>query len=411
MSSLITDEAFPRFEDLPDYDNPRGRYYQKIGGMLSTTRHWALLADIVGAEMFPRPRILVRTRFGEVLWIRFHVDYDKVPTTFAWQDVKPGSCICVLYAMCIQMMDGSEGIRQEDFNSIFVFNCPQARLQLIAKKLHTKQCFAESCTCETGLRICGRCHVAGYCGADHKKEDWKPWHRRTCHQMRVLVWLLRQDLGSFNGYLDFRMKTLPEPTATQMEDSMYMMCNLGATFGTGPSASRALARNLQTMADASQSGSWVTKLAETIKGNGLFNMDDAPTAKQLVHEFAMPMLTHAAERACDGMQHAVFSCGGASQLIRAESVVALLPYWGVNSHCSSVSWSIQMDHAFDKERVFQNDPDWEVMSVDPDELVVKHQVRVDRRFQRCTRSYMDVWRSVADPTCRANHLPRSREAG
>jgi hypothetical protein len=373
MSSLITDEVFPRFQDLPDYDEPWGRYYEESGGMLSPTRHWALLADIVSVETFLRPRILVRTRFGEELWIHFYVDQGTEPTTFAWQDVKPGSCICVLYAMCKQMMDFSEGVRQENFNSVFVFRCPQARLELIAKKLHTKQCFAESCSCETGLRICGRCHVAGYCGADHKKEDWKPWHRRTCHQMEVLVWLLSQDLGSFNGYLDFRMKTLPKPTATQKEDNMYdMLSNMGAALGPTPAASRALARNLQTMADASQSGSWVTELAGTIKGNRLFDMDDAPTAEQLVHEFAVPMLTHAAERARDGMQHAVFSCGGASQLLRAEYVLALLPLWGVNSNCSSISWFIQMDRAFDKERAFQNEPDWGVVSDNPDSIMVKH---------------------------------------
>jgi hypothetical protein len=193
--------------------------------------------------------------------------------------------------------------------------------------------------------------------------------------MGIFVWLLRQDMGSFNGYLVFRMKTLPEPTATQMEDSMYdMLCNMGATLGSGPAASRAMARNLQTMADTSQSGSWVTKFAGIIQGNGLFDLDDVPTAEQLVHEFAQPIPTHSAGRARGGMQYALFSCGDACELLRVEYVLALLPYWGVKSDCSSISWLIQMDNAFDKDHAFQTqtDPDWEVLLNDLDSLIVKH---------------------------------------
>jgi hypothetical protein len=75
-----------------------------------------------------------------------------------------------------------------------------------------------------------------------------------------------------------------------------------------------------------------------------------------VHEFALHMLTHADDRARDRMQHAVFSCGGASELLRVEYVLALLPYWGAKSDCSSISWLIQMDDAFDKDHAFQNGP-------------------------------------------------------
>jgi hypothetical protein len=91
-----------------------------------------------------------------------------------------------------------------------------------------------------------------------------------------------------------------------------------------------------------------------------------------VHEFALPMLTHPAERVRDGMQHEVFSCGGASVLLPSEKVHALLPYWGVSSDCSSISWFIQMDDTIDKVRVFQTDPDWEVLLKDSDSLIVMH---------------------------------------
>ncbi len=100
MLGLRHPQHFPSFAELPDYDSPRGPYYsEECGGMMIKTKHWCFLAEIVDVYSlvsFPvfRPRVLVKTVWGEKLIVHFHHEASDVPTTFAWEDLKKGSTNC-----------------------------------------------------------------------------------------------------------------------------------------------------------------------------------------------------------------------------------------------------------------------------------------------------------------------------
>ena len=74
---------------------------------------FSLRPEIIQVNYFIRPRVQVRSRDDQIIWISFHHDTYERPRTFSWEELKPGSIIAILYAERKFMRDFTIGIRKK----------------------------------------------------------------------------------------------------------------------------------------------------------------------------------------------------------------------------------------------------------------------------------------------------------
>ena len=75
QSGLRNHLLFPPFAYLPKENDIDESYYAPDeGGMYSPTRHWALVGEIVDVTFFIRPRVTIKTHYGEEVLVNFHLD-------------------------------------------------------------------------------------------------------------------------------------------------------------------------------------------------------------------------------------------------------------------------------------------------------------------------------------------------
>lgn len=117
---LKNHRSFPPFADIPDDNELDEEYFGFDGIAYSQTRHWCIFGEIVDVITFVRPRVILKTRFGEEVGVHFHLHCDS-PDFFDWSDLKIGSTMGILYPYSHQFMDMSVGIRQEDSDTVMVF--------------------------------------------------------------------------------------------------------------------------------------------------------------------------------------------------------------------------------------------------------------------------------------------------
>jgi hypothetical protein len=68
---------FPTFDECPDENYPNIDYYTlKNGYILTPTRHWCLLAEIIEVDYFFRLRLLVKDRSGKEFPLSFYIEDD-----------------------------------------------------------------------------------------------------------------------------------------------------------------------------------------------------------------------------------------------------------------------------------------------------------------------------------------------
>ncbi len=133
----------------------------------------ALLFEIETQIGLVRPGCLGVTYFGEKLGVHFYHDNDQEPTTFEWNDMQPGNTMAILYAERKTFLDLSEGVREEDLDSCYIF---KANIQdvfneankllkdadLRSSKNLVLECFGCGLKTDKILR-CSNCHLAKYC--------------------------------------------------------------------------------------------------------------------------------------------------------------------------------------------------------------------------------------------------------
>jgi hypothetical protein len=117
------------------------------------------------------------TYFGEKLGCHFYHETDEKPTTFSWEDLQPGNTMAILYAERKTFLDMSEGVRQENLDTCYVF---KAKIQDVFKEANKLlkdadsrsknlelECFACGVKTDKILR-CASCHLAKYCSKVNK---------------------------------------------------------------------------------------------------------------------------------------------------------------------------------------------------------------------------------------------------
>ncbi len=119
-----------------------------------------------------RPGVSGLSYFGEKLATHFYHDNGDEPTTFSWDNLAKGNTLAILYAERKTFMDMSEGIREENLDSCFVFKSSIESVFREAQKLLNDadlksddkklKCFGCGVETEQMFR-CSSCHLAKYC--------------------------------------------------------------------------------------------------------------------------------------------------------------------------------------------------------------------------------------------------------
>ncbi|PYI03458.1 hypothetical protein BO78DRAFT_374960 [Aspergillus sclerotiicarbonarius CBS 121057] len=159
--SLDDKEAFPNFADLPcDYTCPLAR--RGING--------CLLVEIVSIERSTRVVLRTYDRAKFPVTVALYTG-DRGRTITNCSELKPGNTLLFMFPRQHFFVDGSVGIRQEEYRSIKIFSMSLAELFQLSKEMATWPAnFAMHTAChgcgkkDIPLLKCARCGVFAYCG-------------------------------------------------------------------------------------------------------------------------------------------------------------------------------------------------------------------------------------------------------
>ena len=104
-------------------------------------------------------------------------------------------------------MDFTEGIRQENADTVMVF---PAKLQVLTEQVdkiidynaNRQVCFCCGVKSEN-LKRCSKCQEAYYCSKDCQIVHWKKTHKKLCQHMETLSQLAKFDFSHFTGCIDW----------------------------------------------------------------------------------------------------------------------------------------------------------------------------------------------------------------
>lgn len=231
------DVAFPPFSRLSEEADPSTLYYTGwSSGPLRPRRHWCFLGDIdANISFFGRATVTLRDRDGERFNLGFYLDEDDKPSPVFKPDaahLRAGWTLAVLYAERKTFMDMTDGVRQENVLSCYVFKARRQQVHAYGQhllRMMDKRATGEAAACvcfQCGkpgteaqpLQRCGSCRLAEYCGRDCQRAHWKEGqHKALCadsQQLLRLACLPRhrfvstgRGFGSKFGWFD--MTTLP----------------------------------------------------------------------------------------------------------------------------------------------------------------------------------------------------------
>lgn len=195
---------FPPFRDLQDINGLDEAYY--TFGQALPHRHWAFVGEVVEDRTdWVRPRFMLRSHYNEDVLVNFHLEDIPFPTYFAFEDVRVGHTMCILYAERKVFLDTNSGIRQEGPRTPFLF---PVNLDLVSEEceLHEKASDPSSLVCfgckrDGPTKRCARCRTAWYCSKECQVQHWIRAHKKLCPHAQRLRWLVSIDFASFHGFL------------------------------------------------------------------------------------------------------------------------------------------------------------------------------------------------------------------
>jgi len=169
IADLRNDTAFPSFDSCPSEYDINLEYYHSIDGLfLVPTRHWCLLAEILGASLIIRLRLVIKDKVGKRFPIAFHLEPDD--TGLNPLDFRKGYTVAILYPHQHRFLDFTEGIRQDDIKRIQVIPLSLSdildlsdRVQKQNRQIDGKYGCHACGTRKESLMKCGKCGLARYC--------------------------------------------------------------------------------------------------------------------------------------------------------------------------------------------------------------------------------------------------------
>lgn len=182
-------------------------------------RHWATLVQITEDLTSKENDIIccsVYNQFGERFDVHFFPHKGEEPETFKWSQMKPGSTMAILYPEKKPFLNLRWGIKQNDLDTVFIFDTSLKKVQDEAERLlqsadlgpnskETSECF--SCGIKADLSRCASCKLAKYCSKECQTKAWKSGHKKLCKQADVLLRLALLPRHKFETHFSFNQGT------------------------------------------------------------------------------------------------------------------------------------------------------------------------------------------------------------
>jgi hypothetical protein len=380
---LMNHRNFSPYDYLYNVNDINDDCYLDSPDLFTPTRHWALVGEIKECDMMCiQPQVLISTKFGETFPVHFYLHNGQTPSFFKWENLKPGSTICIFYPRRHQFLDLSEGIRQENADTVMVFPVSQEMLTqecCFLADYSPARCFGCGQQ-EKQLKRCSKCDLAYYCSRDCRQGHWKSSHKKLCAHYRMLSNLLNLDFSKFDGCVDwnFAIKELPNPEAR--EKWKYQ------AIGTTPSSkSNRLLQLLKQCEDYILKYDAISKrVFETQLGLVFFqetnlqiqNDASSPLSDNVVFQ-AMMCLARSFSDSENGHKCFVVDLKSNGQIEDMDNEIFLttlflsLPQWQLQEDIKRIYWSFETHHLLDTEPIFPSSL-WKLIQ-DPNRLMVDNQ--------------------------------------
>jgi len=335
--------------------------------MYSPTRHWVLVGEIMEVSVFIRPRVTIKTQYGETVLVNFHLDTPS-PTFFNWEDLKPKRTLAIFYAVNRTFMDMNQGVRQENARTVMVFPCPLECLVdefegHVSVTKSAKVCFycGKLESDDHKLLKCIRCKHVFYCGRNCQSPHWKKSHKSLCQFAPMLANLSKLTFSHFDDFVDWSFPTIVPPTAEEktekakksIREALY---NMGATY-TGDSMHSRVDEFLSLIEGRDTSSAVQLLCSEASPIMTMLNESGLP---QLIRDTflfkSLKEFTCAVMANPDLRQHVVdlksdgsggFQSRSTHELasdILLSALFAVIPLWQHEECMSGISWSFESHH-------------------------------------------------------------------
>ncbi|KAI1347682.1 hypothetical protein F5Y01DRAFT_294534 [Xylaria sp. FL0043] len=152
--------------------------------------HRCLLAEIISAENFIRPRLVCRDREGNEFIVAFYHD-DEADMPRILKHFKPGNTIALFNAVGHSFLDGSIGVRVENSHECMIIPLKlrdaitmnrQAK-EFVNRDGTPRRCHGCGSKAKADLSKCGRCELFRYCNRDCQTNGWQD-HKKFCKVLK-----------------------------------------------------------------------------------------------------------------------------------------------------------------------------------------------------------------------------------
>lgn len=233
--SLNNHICFPPVSIMSSCDETKDIYYDTESGMPKV--HWALVIEINHLLRHPsRVGFGGFNAYGDEIHVYFEIEENEKPVTFAWEDLKDGNTVVILYAEQKKFKNGDSLVVETNLDSCFVFKESlelikhEAHMLLLDTDLMSKNepscCF--SCGYSNSSQIlvrCANCKLAKYCSKECQSYSWKESHKRLCEQNEILLRLSALPLQPFIDFFTFNNNDkmfLPQYRPSSQKKKMHL---------------------------------------------------------------------------------------------------------------------------------------------------------------------------------------------
>lgn len=307
--------------------------------MFSPIRHWALAGEIEEVNFFIRPRVTIRTQYGEQVLVNFHLDTPS-PKYFDWKDLKPRRTLVILYAENRTFMDMKSGVRQESPTSSMVFPSSFDSLSDEYQGFVTLANGAKACfycgkfeSDDHNLFKCVRCKNAFYCGRDCQRSHWRVSHKSLCRHAPMLAKIARLDFSRFDGYVNWNR----DVTAAGAGGSMNSLLDqfLSSIENKDTSSSLRILCSSDSPMDTVLDANLPQSIGDTFLVKSLKEFSCAVEANSALRHHVVDLKTECgADYKSESLQHF------ANDML-LSSLFASFPLWQHEEGMRGISWSFE----------------------------------------------------------------------
>jgi len=298
--------------------------------------------------------------------VHFYLEKNTTPTFFKWSDLRLGSTMCIFYAKRHQFMDFTEGIRQENADTVMVFPVSLKELIKVCDQIGNNPSTCFGCNQKMkDLKLCSRCKTAMYCSRECQVAHWKGSHKKLCRHMNMLSNLVKMDFSTFDGFTHWDFSREPRLTS---EDRQNALNEYSQKMSTKPlKKNQRLLKLLESLEDIVLESDDIGK--QSMESQGCQSHIYSERIQNGI-EFTSPLSNNSlfrafislARRIADGdkeeeryfVTDAKSNCPITDMYndLHFTSLFVSLPQWQLRKGITGISWSFETHHLLRAESVF-----------------------------------------------------------